>query len=61
MQFMPGTFSGFVRHAISDVRSRGFIVPESAWSWYSPLGQALAGAWGLRNGMRHHWAGHGCH
>lgn len=61
LQFMPGTFSGFVRHAIADVRSRGFLVPESAWSWYSPLGQALAGAWGVTNGKSHHWVGHGCH
>jgi hypothetical protein len=61
LQFRPSTFSGFNRRAIEDVRSRGFIVPESASSWLSPLGQALAGAWGISNGMRSHWAGHGCH
>lgn len=60
LQFMPGTFAGFVARAIVDVRRRGFRVPRSAWSWYSPLGQALAGAWGVRNGMSHHWHGSGC-
>lgn len=60
LQFAPGTFSGFVRHAISDVRSRGYRVPESAWEIDSVLGQALAGAWGITHGMRHHWAGSGC-
>lgn len=60
LQFMPGTFAGFVRHAIEDVRARGFRVPESAWSWYSTLGQALAGGWGITHGMRHHWSGSGC-
>ena len=60
LQFMPGTWAGFFRHAEDDVTSRGFQVPSSAASWYSPLGQALAGAWGITHGMRHHWAGAGC-
>ena len=60
LQFYPSTWSGFYRHALSDVRSKGFRVPSSAASWYSPLGQALAGAWGITHGMRHHWAGAGC-
>lgn len=60
LQFMPGTFAGFFRHAHDDVTARGFVVPESAASWYSPLGQALAGAWGLTNGKSYHWFGSGC-
>jgi hypothetical protein len=60
LQFMPGTWSGFYRHAVSDVTRRGFKVPGSSASWYSPLGQALAGAWGVTHGMRHHWVGAGC-
>lgn len=60
LQFRPSTFSGFNRHALDDVQRRGFIVPSSTSSWLSPLGQALAGGWALRNGLTHHWAGHGC-
>jgi len=60
LQFMPGTWSGFFRNAVADVRARGFIVAETAASWYSTLGQALAGAWGITHGMRHHWSGSGC-
>ena len=60
LQFMPGTWAGFYRHAVDDVRERGFRVPRSSASWYSTLGQALAGAWGITHGQRHHWAGAGC-
>jgi len=60
LQFYPSTFSGFVRHAVDEVRAKRFRVPDTAFSWYSPLGQALAGAWGITHGMRHHWAGFGC-
>lgn len=60
LQFRPSTYSGFIRHAIQDTRRRGFIVPDTAWSWLSPLGQALAGGWAITHGMRRHWAGSGC-
>ena len=60
MQFHPGTFAGFSWRARVDAARRGYVVPASAASWYSPLGQALAGAWGVTHGMRHHWAGTGC-
>lgn len=60
LQFLHGTFYRMWAAAYADVRSRGFIVPRSAHSWYSPLGQALAGAWGLVNGRRHEWYGPGC-
>lgn len=60
LQFMPSTFARMFGAASFDVARRGFIVPGSAHSWYSPLGQALAGAWGVTNGRRHEWAGSGC-
>jgi hypothetical protein len=60
MQFQPSTFVGFFARAELDARRRGFRVPRSASSLFSPLGQALAGAWAIRNGMRHHWFGSGC-
>ena len=60
LQFYPSTFYGFYERARSDVRKRGYRVPSSASSWYSPLGQALAGGWAITNGMRHHWVGSGC-
>ena len=60
LQFHPGTFAGFSWRARVDAASRGFIVPGSASSWYSPLGQALAGGWAITNGRRHHWVGAGC-
>lgn len=62
LQFRPSTFKGFYRHALDDVRSRGFRVVELDWlsGWRSALGQALAGGWGITHGMRSHWAGRGC-
>ena len=60
LQFMPGTWAGFYRRAEIEANQKKFRVPSSANSWYSPLGQALAGAWAITHGMRHHWVGHGC-
>lgn len=66
LQFRWSTFKGFYRHALDDVRGRGFLVPKElpestdVRAWLSPLGTALAGAWGITHGMRHHWAGAGC-
>ena len=60
MQFMSGTFWRMWSAAKYDVESRGFIVPAEAASWYSPLGQALAAAWGLTHGRSHEWVGSGC-
>lgn len=60
LQFMESTFWRMFGAAKPDVESRGFIVPRSAASWYSPLGQALAGAWGVSNGRAHEWSGAGC-
>ena len=62
LQFKFGTFKGFYRRAIDDVRQHGFKVErlDPVAGWLSPLGQALAGAWGYVNGLRGHWAGSGC-
>jgi hypothetical protein len=60
LQFYESTFWRMWGAAKADLERRGFIVPSSAASWYSPLGQALAGAWGVTNGRRHEWAGAGC-
>ena len=60
LQMFPSTFWRMFSAARADVRARGFRVPKSAASWYSPLGQALGGAWAIRNGRRHEWVGHGC-
>jgi hypothetical protein len=60
LQFMESTFWRMFWAAKADVEGRGYLVPASAASWYSPLGQALAGAWGVTNGRSHEWAGHGC-
>lgn len=60
LQYMPSTFTGFIWRARVDAANRGYLVPESAGSLYSPLGQALAGGWAITHGMRHHWAGSGC-
>lgn len=60
LQFYPSTFWRMYGAAVKDVTARGFKVPPSAASWYSPLGQALAGAWGITHGRRHEWHGSGC-
>ena len=60
LQFMSGTFYGVIDAAIADARQRGMRVPSSARSWYSPLGQALAGGEMLRQGRRGEWTGYGC-
>lgn len=60
LQMFPSTFWRMFTAARVDVRARGYRVPASAASWYSPLGQALGGAWAIRNGRRHEWVGAGC-
>jgi hypothetical protein len=48
--------------ALQDLEARGFTLrePEQISSWYSPVGQALAGAWGVTHGRRGEWDGSGC-
>jgi hypothetical protein len=60
LQFMESTFHRMNWAARKDVASRAFIVPASAASWYSPLGQALAGGWAWANGATGEWSGSGC-
>lgn len=72
MQMYPSTFSTMMHGyylpragrwfpgAWKDLQQRGFIVPKSADSWYSPLGQALASAYGMLNGRKGEWHGSGC-
>lgn len=66
LQFKWPTFKGFYRHAMSDVRAKGFIIPDhlrdsgKLSAWLSPLAQALAGGWAYHNGQTGHWVGHGC-
>lgn len=66
LQFKPLTFKGFWRHAVEDLRARGYRVPRYAsWvlAWRSATAQALAGAWGYTHGLRSHWfasIGRGC-
>ena len=61
LQYYPSTFHGFFARARAEAENRRFRVPASAASWYSPLGQALAGGWAVTHGMTHHWVGSGCH
>jgi len=46
--------------ALNYLERNGYTVPRSAYSWYSPLGQALASAHGYKNGRRGEWHGSGC-
>lgn len=57
---MESTFWRMFTAGKADAEARGFTVPKEAASWYSPIGQAIAGAWGYTHGRRHEWSGHGC-
>lgn len=60
MQMYESTFWRMWATAKAYAEARSFKVPQSAASWYSPLGQALASAWGLTNGRRGEWSSSGC-
>ncbi len=60
LQFMSGTFYGVIDEAIWRARSRGVRIPSYARSWYSPLGQAIAGSEMLFRGRRGEWSGYTC-
>jgi len=60
LQFMESTFWRMFWAAKADAEARGFVVVKSAASWYSRIGQAMAGAWGVTNGRRSEWSGSGC-
>jgi hypothetical protein len=59
-QFLSGTFWRMYLAARADAEARGFRVPASTAAITSPLGQALAMAWGYVNGRRGEWFGAGC-
>lgn len=60
LQFKGGTFYGIIDEAIASARARGMMVPASARSFYSALGQALAGRQMVENGRRSEWTGRNC-
>ena len=60
MQFLPGTFTRMYWAAKADAEARGFRVPVSSAYIASPIGQALAGGWGVTNGRSGEWYGAGC-
>lgn len=60
LQFMSGTFWSVIDSAIRRARAHGVRVPAFARSWYSPLGQALAGSEMLYHGRRGEWSGRTC-
>ena len=60
MQMYESTFWRMWRTAKAHAQTHGFRVPRSAASWYSPLGQPLASAWGLTFGRRGEWSSSGC-
>lgn len=72
MQMFPSTYSTMMHGyylpahgrwyegAWKDLKRRGYIVSSKIDSWYSPLGQALASAYGKLNGRGGEWHGSGC-
>lgn len=61
LQYMEGTFWTDFSQARRDLVARGFLVPASAASWHSALGQALAGGWAYGHARwRGKWLGRGC-
>lgn len=61
MQMHESTFWRMWGAAIADLKARGYTFAKTAHSWYSPLGQALASAWGYTHGRRGEWSGSGCY
>ena len=57
LQFMAGTYYAHNGEAFGYAQSRGFIFNPSANSWYSPLGQALTGAYLATHGGLSNWYG----
>jgi hypothetical protein len=55
MQFMSGTFYGYVDAARAFVSAQGFVVADEVWSWDNPLGQALTAGYMRYTGQD------GCH
>lgn len=60
LQFLRGTFERHVDDAISIAKHRGFRLPASTRSYYSPLGQSLTGGYMWNRGWTGQWYGSGC-
>lgn len=60
LQFLRSTFESVIDRGIVEARRRGMVVPASARSWLSPVGQAIAGAQMIRAGRRGEWSGWAC-
>lgn len=61
MQYFHSTFVTDFNAAVQDLHARGVRVPPSAFSWYSPLGQAIAGGWAYSHDRPPgKWTGAGC-
>lgn len=60
LQFMGGTFYGIIDEALAAAEGRGMRVPPGTRSWFSPLGQALAGRQMVEDGRRGEWTGPNC-
>lgn len=60
LQFMASTFYAWVDEALAAARARGYRIPSGTRSWFSPLGQALTGAYMYLRGQRGQWEGFGC-
>lgn len=45
MQFMSGTFYGYMTATKRHLESKGYNIPAAAWNWRSQLGQALVAAY----------------
>lgn len=60
LQFMGGTFDSVILRALDSARSRGLVVPSRYATFYSPVGQAVAGAQMILDGRRGEWTGAGC-
>lgn len=61
LQYFRSTFETDFRAALRDLYARGIRVPVQAASWFSPLGQAIAGGWAWgHNRPSGKWTGGGC-
>jgi opacity protein-like surface antigen len=60
LQFMRSTFESNVGQALGHAKRHGFKLPPGTRSYYSPLGQALTGAYMWHRGWTSHWYGSGC-
>lgn len=60
LQFKGGTFDGIIGKALVEAHSRGLLASPSQATFYTPLGQAIAGAQMILDGRRGEWTGDGC-